>query len=306
MATTLTQKIKTLIQPETTPASFFEPRGNHKAKVIAVCSQKGGVGKTTTAVSLSSAFAKFHGMKVLVTDLDPQGHVEKSLSAMVEEGIDYSPLSEILMAKSGQMLSGVIKTKNENLHITPGDKTLYETDGQLSSKLGREFILTHSINVARTHYDFIIIDCPPNLGNLTINALCAADYVLIPCEMSVLAFEGVSDLLETLETITLRLNKNLKTLGVVFTRVDGRNQQMNQLVAENMQKFFKGKIFKNQIAINTDLNKSQFEGVSVFDYAPGSSGAQNYKALSEEILARLKLVGKKQRIVKAKKTPIQA
>jgi len=283
----LTQKIKELIDTEIHKAVNQYPRGKRKAKIIAICSQKGGVGKTTTAVNLSSALVKFHDKKVLVTDMDPQGHVEKSLASMIEEGIDYTPLSEILMAKRGEMLEGIVKTNYENLHITPGDRTLYETEGQLASKLGREFILTNSLEIAKTHYDYIVIDCPPNLGNLTINALCSADYVVIPCEMSVLAFEGVSDLLETLETISHRLNKGLKILGVLFTRVDGRNIQMNELVEENMHQYFKGKIFKNKIAVNTDLNKAQLEGEPVFDYAPSSTGSTNYKALSNEIVKKL-------------------
>lgn len=285
--TTITQKIKDLINTEINAKITPHLTGNRKAKVIAVCSQKGGVGKTTTAVNLSSALVKFYHKKVLVTDLDPQGHVEKSLNALIDEGIDYTPISDILMAKHGQILDGIVKTKKENLHITPGDKTLYETEGQISSKLGREFILINSFEVAKTHYDYIIIDCPPNLGNLTVNALCAADYVVIPCEMSVLAFEGVSDLLETVATINHRINKRLKILGVLFTRVDGRNVAMNKLVEENMRKMFKGKVFKSQVAVNTDLNKSQLEGEPIFDYAPNSSGANNYESLAGEIIKRV-------------------
>jgi len=283
----ITQKLKELINAEIAPQHQYQKMGSHKAKIIAVCSQKGGVGKTTTAVNLSSALVKFYKKKVLITDLDPQGHVEKSLNSIIEEGIDYKPLSDIFLTKHAQILDGVIKTKNENLHITPGDKTLYETEGQISAKLGREFILTHAYQVAKTHYDYIIIDCPPNLGNLTINALSSADYVLVPCEMSVLAFEGVSDLLETVETINQHINKRLKILGVLFTRVDKRNLSMNKLVEENMRKLFKGKIFKSQVYINTDINKSQFEGASIFDFAPRSTGAINYKSLADEVMEKV-------------------
>lgn len=283
----ITDKIKRLISSELDADLAKYEKGRHKAKIIAVCSQKGGVGKTTTAVNLGSALVKFHNKKVLLTDLDPQGHVEKSLASIIEEGMDYTPMSDILLAKKGEMLDGVVKTRHNLLHITPGDKNLYETEGQLSSKLGREFILTNSFSVAKTHYDFIIIDCPPNLGNLTINALCAADYVVVPCEMSVLAFEGVSDLIETLDTIKQRMNKSLQVLGVLFTRVDGRNVTMNELVEQSMRKQFKGKIFKSYISVNTALNKAQLEGESVFDYAPNSSGADNYFSLSNEIVKKL-------------------
>lgn len=285
------EKIKRIItsQSESTPK---QKNKRKKAKIISVCSQKGGVGKTTTAVNLGTAIAKFYKKRVLVIDLDPQGHVEKSLGSIVEEGIDYTPLSNILLSKNKEILDAVVQTDLQELDITPGDKDLYETEGMLTTKLGREFILTDSFATAKSVYDFIIIDCPPNLGNLTINALCASDHVLIPCEMSVLAFEGVSDLLDTLDTISHRLNSKLSVLGVLFTRVDGRNVQMNQLVEENMKKQFKGKIFKSKIAINTDLNKAQLEGVPVFDFSPSSSGSTNYQELSKEIMKRLQPTAK--------------
>jgi chromosome partitioning protein len=283
----LTERIKNMIQAELSPQKKESSGKNSRAKVIAICSQKGGVGKTTTAVNLGAALAKFHGKKVLIADLDPQGHVEKSLGTVVTEGVDYTPLSRVLTAKRGEFMDAVVKTEDELLHITPGDKTLYETEGTLTAKIGREYILTNSLQAARGHYDVIILDCPPNLGNLTINALCASDYVVIPCEMSVLAFEGVTDLLGTLDTVTERLNPSLKVLGVLFTRVDGRNITMNKLIEENMGKHFKGRIFRSRIGVNTDLNKAQLEGVPVFDYAPSSTGSSHYKDLSAEIAKRL-------------------
>ncbi|OGP09681.1 MAG: hypothetical protein A2048_03840 [Deltaproteobacteria bacterium GWA2_45_12] len=262
-------------------------KGEKKAKVIAICSQKGGVGKTTTAVNLASALSQLHHKKVLIVDLDPQGHVEKSLGSLIPDGMEYTPMSATLLAKKGNIIDSVIQTELELLSITPGDRALYETEGALASKIGREFILATALKVARTRFDFIILDCPPNLGNLTINALCAAEYLVIPCEMSVLAFEGVTDLLDTLDTVNERLNKNLKVLGVVFTRVDGRNITMNDLVEENLKNYFQGSIFKARIAVNTDLNKAQLDGRSIFDFAPSSSGAQNYSTLANEVLKRI-------------------
>lgn len=246
------------------------------------------MGKTTTAVNLGAAFSQLHGKKVLVVDLDPQGHVEKSLGSLIPEGVEYAPLSATLISKKGNILSSVVQTKSEHLHITPGDHSLYDTEGALSSKIGREFILSQSLKGAKTQYDYILLDCPPNLGNLTINALCAADYAVIPCEMSVLAFEGVTDLLNTVETVNERLNKALKILGVLFTRVDGRNITMNQLIEENLKNYFKGNIFKTRVTVNTDLNKAQLEGLPIFDFAPTSSGASNYASLADEMMKRFR------------------
>lgn len=285
----LTDKIKELISVDSS-SILSHSSGNKKACVISICSQKGGVGKTTTAVNLGSALAKFHNKKVLVCDLDPQGHVEKALGSMIPEGVEYSPLSAILTAKKGNILDGVVQTEIAKLSITPGDKHLYETESILATKIGKEFILQDALKTARTLYDFILFDCPPNLGNLTLNGLVASDYCLVPCEMSVLAFEGVNDLIETLETVNERLNKRLKLLGVVMTRVDVRNHAMNRVIEENLVNYFKGKILRTQIHINTALNKAQLEGKPIFDYAPSASGSLNYQGLAEEVLKKIKKI----------------
>ncbi|MBI4411888.1 MAG: ParA family protein [Deltaproteobacteria bacterium] len=281
----ITDKIREFIGVET--ARNLEP-GGKSARTIAVCSQKGGVGKTTTAVNLGAAFSHFHEKKVLIVDLDPQGHVEKSLGSIIPDGLDYTPVSASLTSKKGNLLNSIIRTKLDFLDITPGDKALNEAEGVLAAKIGREMILSQALKTTKTHYDYIIVDCPPNLGNLTVNALCAADFVVVPCEMSVLAFEGVTDLLNTLETVNERLNKSLKVLGVLFTRVDGRNITMNQLVEENLKNYFNGNIFKTRISVNTDLNKAQLEGHSIFHFAPSSTGAANYSALAEEIAKKVR------------------
>lgn len=282
----LTDKIKELLSSD----SSISSKGDKNAIIVAICSQKGGVGKTTTAVNLSAGLTQFHGKKVLIVDLDPQGHVEKSLGSIIPDGVEYISLSETISSKKPNIMNSVIKTKIDSLHITPGDHGLYETEGVLSSKIGREFILSQALKGARTMYDYIIMDCPPNLGNLTINALCAADYCLIPCEMSVLAFEGVTDLLNTVETVNERLNKGLKVLGVLFTRVDGRNITMNQLIEENLKNYFKGHIFKTRITVNTDLNKSQLEGLPIFKFAASSTGANNYQSLADEVVKKTRKV----------------
>lgn len=284
----LTEKIKKLLTVETDKVLPHSEKGRRRAEIVSICSQKGGVGKTTTAVNLACALSKEHSKKVLLLDLDPQGHVEKSLGSIIPDGVEYSPMSTILSVKKGNILDGIIATEQKNFYISPADRTLYETENLLATKIGKEFILKDALKVAQSHFDFILIDCPPNLGNLTLNALVASDYCIVPCEMSVLAFEGVNDLVETLELVNTRLNKRLKVLGVVFTRVDGRNLNMNHLIESNIRKFFRNKVFDTQISVNTDLNKAQLDGQPIFDNYPSSSGSINYIQLTEEFLKKIK------------------
>lgn len=262
-----------------------EALGPKRAHVIAVSNQKGGVGKTTTAVNLGAALALFRRYKVLLIDLDAQGHVSPSLQQGYAE--NGNGISTVLSSRNASLLQAVVPTDIECLDITLSDRSLLETESQLAAKIGREFILRKALATARTFYDFIIIDCPPNLGNLTVNAYVAADYLIIPCEMSALALDGMESVLDTVETVNYRLNHSLKILGILPTRVDHRNTVMNATIQKKLEDYFGARVFKSQITVNTDLNKSQLEGQPIFLFAPSSTGAADYKKFAEEVLERL-------------------
>lgn len=260
-------------------------RGGRDAHVIAVAAQKGGVGKTTTTVNLACALIGELQQRVLVIDIDPQGHVASSLRDSVRSG--RVTLSEVLLSPQPRdLLEAVVESAIDNLHLTPPDKGLNETDTLLSSRVGREYILQAALAGARTHYDTILIDCPPNLGNLTLNALVAADHVLIPCDMSILAFEGVADLLSTVETVNVRLRQRLDILGILRTRVDGRTRQINDAIGEALRENYGGLLLDTFVPINSALAKAQAAGLSIFQFQARSRGAEAYRDLAQEVAVR--------------------
>lgn len=261
--------------------------GRRSAHVLAVAAQKGGVGKTTTSVSLACALAEA-GHKILLMDIDPQGHVGSSLRDAVRPA--RVSLSDVLLSTTPRdLMEAVVDSDIERLWMTPADKMLNETDALLASRVGREYILQASMANARSHFDLIVIDCPPNLGNLTLNALVAADSVLIPCDMSILAFEGVADLLSTAETVNARLRHPLEVLGIVRTRVDRRTRTMNDVIGQALETNYGELVLDTEIPINSALAKAQAAGLSVFQFQPRAKGAQAYRALADEVLIRLGL-----------------
>ena len=264
------------------------PKGHRRADIIAVCARKGGVGKTTTAVNLAAGAAMFHGRKVLLVDMDAQGHCASALHSELR-GVVSDTLSGVLLGKRRDVHEISLSTRIPDLWITPSDKDLGETEGVMSGRIGKEFLLRGALNVARTHYDLIVIDCPPNLGSLTINALMAADQVLVPCDMSVLALEGVDDIFETLDAIEETLGRTLGIAGVLRTRVDARNVKVNERVDAALRSRYGRHLLDTTIPINTRLSQAQVEGTPVFRYDASCSGSKAYRDLLAELGPRLRL-----------------
>lgn len=269
------------------PSKPTRPLGDKRATVLAVATQKGGVGKTTTSVALAAGLARFHGKRVLLVDLDPQGHVTTSLRAQVRLG--GGPLSEVLGHEGSELdlMDVIAPTEIERLDVTPYDPQLAQAEDLLGARIGKELVLRDALAAARTWYDVIVLDCPPNLGNLSVNALVAADQVLVPCDPSPLAVNGVHALVRTIGAVASRLNPNLDVLGVLLTRVDGRNTQLNQAVIDDITQTWGDALIPVQIGINAGLARAQHEGTDVFSFDPDGRGARQYRELSDWVAGRL-------------------
>ncbi|QDG53747.1 ParA family protein [Persicimonas caeni] len=260
------------------------PRGDRHAKILAVATVKGGVGKTTTAVNLAAGLAKFEGAKVLLIDLDAQGHCTTSLSARLSTSVRKKSVSEILLSDDPlELLDARTSAGIDNLDLTPADPGLAEAEGRIAQKIGKESLLRDALKITRTHYDYIVIDSPPNKGNLTLNALVAADKVLIPTDLSALSVQGADELIGTVVTVNERLGHNLGVLGVVLTRVDGRTQSINDQILGQIEEAWKDLLLDTRIGINTALAKAQLEGQAIYEFAPDSRGAEHYEALVREV-----------------------
>ena len=248
-------------------------------KVIAITNQKGGVGKTTTSVNLSACLADA-GKKVLLIDLDPQGNASSGL------GIEKDDLElcvhDVLI--DGEDIANVIQpTMLSKLFVAPATIQLAGAEVELVGIVSRETILKKSIASVRDEYDFIIIDCPPSLGLLTLNAFTAADSVLIPIQTEFYALEGVSQLVKTITIVQQTSNKDLVIEGVLLTMFDGRTNLSVQ-VADEVKSFFGTKVYKTIIPRNVRLSEAPSYGEPIIVYDPKSKGAAVYTKLAKEVI----------------------
>ncbi len=249
-------------------------------KAIAIFNQKGGVGKTTTNINLSATLVT-SGKKVLVIDIDPQGNTTSGLG-IVKKTLGKTTY-EILIDDNVEMREAIIPTGIENLDIVPASVQLAGAEVELVKVEGREQRLKKAIESIKDQYDYIFIDCPPSLGLLTINSLSAVDSVLIPIQCEFYALEGVSQLINTIDIVKKKLNKNLEIQGVLLSMFDGRTNLSIQVVEET-KKFFRNKVYATVIPRNVRLAEAPSHGLPITMYDPKSTGAEAYREFAEEFL----------------------
>jgi chromosome partitioning protein len=252
-----------------------------KNKIFAVVNQKGGVGKTTTSINLAAAFAIL-GKKVLLIDSDPQGNASTSFG--ISQSQRQKTIYEVLTNEC-RIKEAIMPTKVNNLNILTATVDLAASEIELSTLNNREFILKNSISEIIDEYDYIFIDCPPSLGIITINALTAADLILIPMQCEFFSLEGLSHLLTTLELVKENLNENLIISGIILTMHDKRNKLTEQ-VEIDVREYLKDKVFENSIPRNVKLSEAPSHGMSALIYDSKCSGSIAYLNLAKEILAK--------------------
>ena len=249
-------------------------------KIIAITNQKGGVGKTTTAVNLAASLALL-GKKVLLFDIDPQGNSTSGLG--INKG-DVVYCAYDILINDIHPRDAIVETKIPNLKIIPATIQLAGAEIELVPTISREIRLKKTLHLIKHMFDYILIDCPPSLGILTVNSLTASDSVLIPIQCEFYALEGLSQLLNTIRLVQKHLNTTLLIEGVLLTMFDARTNLGIQVV-EEVRKYFQDKVYQTIIPRNVRLSEAPSHGQSIITYDPSSKGAEVYKELAKEVIS---------------------
>jgi chromosome partitioning protein len=248
------------------------------ARVVAVANQKGGVGKTTTSVNLGACLATL-GKEVLLIDIDPQGNTTSGIG--IDKADVHACIYDILINDMAAA-DVILPTEVEKLKIIPATIQLAGAEIELVSAISREVRLRKALQAIKEQFDYIIIDCPPSLGLLTVNALTASDSVLIPIQCEYYALEGLSQLLNTIRLVQKHLNTSLEIEGVLLTMLDARTNLGLQVI-EDVKKYFREKVYQTIIPRNVRLSEAPSHGLSIIQYDPRSRGAESYMDLAKEV-----------------------